>query len=221
MRIQNKRCTRSQRPFAGTGASLYRDGIFRRLRVDTGIYTAGPESRLTTKTAAIDSVQAPTHQFSFDSTGLAGQTVTYQVRPFKDDVENTSNFRPLTITFDGDGNDGTGILGTATYVSQEQRAGGVVRLYFRYDPSRSGTQPVTFQAIRTAGPTSPATASTEFRRGKFLYSIDTPALSDASAYTYKIRAVAGSITADLVTGITVIADATGPAAPTSGTVEIV
>ncbi len=225
MRIRSHKSLRSHAPFAGTGASLYENGLFRRLRFISPRRLCGPESTCggtnVNKTMRVDHVTSPTHQFPVDSVALASSTVPFQVRIFKDNLENESDFRPLTITFDGGGDDATGILGSLTYLSQQQLAGGIVRIYFRYAASRSGIQPVTFQAIRTAGPSSPAAGTTRFVIRKEFYSIDTPALSDASPYTYKIRAVNGATTADLATGISVTADATGPSAPTSGSVEVV
>lgn len=223
MRIHTGTATRSHRPFQGQGASLYQDGEFRRLRVDCGTFTAGPETTIgdanVNKTARVDSVLDPTNEFAVDSLALASSTVEFQVRSFKDDVENESNYRPLTLTFDGDGDDATAILGTAVLIATEVYAGGIVRIRFRWKPSASGVQPDTFAAIRTAGPSSPANATTGADRAG-LYYIDTPALLDTSAYTYKIQASIGATTADILTGITFTADASGPSAPIHGSVEI-
>jgi len=193
--------------------------------VGVGTFTAGTETTIggtnINKTARIDSVASPTKQFSVDTTALANTTVEFQVRTFKDDVENESNFRPLTLSFDGSGADVTSIRGSAVFLAAEIRAGGVVRLRFRYTPARSGLQPTSFTAIRTAGPSSPANATTDASTRPATYEIDTPALLDSAPYTYKIQAVSGSTTTDVLTGIVFTADATGPTAPTHGSVEII
>lgn len=220
MRILTRRSTRSHAPFTGEGASLYLNGQFRKLRVDCGICTCGPESRDVDKTARVAFALDPTASITYSTVGLESATTVYQVRTFKDGVENESNFRPLTVTLDADGADATAILGTATFYSTENRAGGIVRILFRWNSALSGIQPNTFTAIRTAGPSSPANATTSAIGGG-LYSIDTPALLDTAPYTYKIQASYGATTADVLTGIVFTADATGPTAPTNGTVEII
>jgi len=229
MRLRSKRTIRSHRPFEGQGASLYRDGEFRHLRLWSGMFLPGAESTIggnnVQKTARIDFVTDPTNQFLVDTTALANTTVEFQVRTFKDDVENESNFRPLTLSFDGDGEDVTSIVGRGVLLSIEIRAAGIVRLRFRWVADRSGLQPTSFLAIRTAGPSSPANATVTDSDGETLqsgyYEIDTPALLDSAPYTYKLQAKNGSATLDFITGITFTADATGPTAPTHGSVEII
>ncbi len=49
--------------------------------------------------------------------------------------------------------------------------------------------------------------------------IDTPALLDSGPYTYKIQASLSAVTDDVLTGVSVTADATGPDAPASATAE--
>lgn len=224
MRIMQRKSIRGHRPFAGEGASLYAHPEYRNLRIDPGLCLVGAETTIggdnINKTARLDSVAHPVDEFAIDSTLYASSEVTWQVRTFKDDVENETEYRPTTVEYDGSGADVTPILGTAVFVASEIRAAGIVRIRFRWTASRSGTQPTQFLAIRTAGPTSPANAAVT-AAGTGLYYIDTPTLSDASAYTYKIQAKNGSVTADVLTGISFTADATGPTAPTSGTLELI
>ena len=153
----------------------------------------------------------------------ASQTFYADVRKCDQDVENESfDFRPLTITLDAGRDEVTEIKGTATLLDNVQYAAGIVRLRFRYHASRIGVQPDTFTAIRTAGPSSPANApiTVSVTAGTSeIFEIDTPALLDTSSYTYRIQASQGATTLDILTGITVNADASGPAAPTATAVE--
>jgi len=229
MRLVPTRCIRSHRPFQGTGASLYigvgTPGAIayrnNRLWPIGGMFTALGGSKIgganTLKTARVASVADPTHAIPYTLPGtLASQTVFAQVRTYKDDCECETNFRPVRIELDGSLADATGIHGTATLLSQEKRDGGIVRLRFVYNASLTGIQPTLFRALRTAGPTSPADATVSYLPKSGPIEIDTPALSDASAYTYTLRAENGATTQNLITGLSVQADATGPTAPTSG-----
>jgi len=222
----------SAQPFSGSGASLYlASGVtdpgenaiqFRKTRLFGNHFLRGPETAIgstgITKTNRIDSVSDPTAEFSLSLTGYENKTLRLQVRTFKDDVEAEHNFRSAVVVIDGAGEDDTGILGTATLLSAQKRAGGIVRLRFIYNKALTGHQPDTFTAMRTAGPTSPADVPiTALDAPRVTYEIDTPALTDAGTYTYKIQASVGLITADVLTGISITADASGPPAPTSGT----
>lgn len=212
----------NHQPFAGQGVSLYvtigdtvqyrnqciiGGGILRGSEVD---FSSGP----VTKTARIDSVSSPATSITPTwNSDWEGETVSVDIRTYKDGVENEStNFR--TIEVDGSGNAAGGIEGTATLLGLQQRDGGIVRIRFTWTPARTGLQPETFTAIRTAGPTSPANVEYVLTStGRQVIEIDTPVLSDASPYTYKIQAAAGAETLDILTGISVTADATGPTAP--------
>ena len=212
-------------PFTGQGVSLYgtlgTSVRYRNLRIvgnkfiETTEFDIGGSS--VTKTARLTSGASPVSSLNYSvPVAWQSQSVTFDVRQYADDVENESdNYRVETITFDGSGVPVAGIAGTAELIGTTQRDGGIVRIKFRWISSYSGTQPVTFTAIRTAGPTSPANVSVNYDSLQFIYEIDTPALSDASPYTYKIQAANGATTTDVLTGISVTADATGPAAPTS------
>lgn len=232
MRIRSRRSLRGHRPFNGSGASLYIGSgtpdpgpesiLYRRQRLGAGKFLQGPESTIgdtnVNKTARVASVANPTAAIPYTLPGsLASKTVYAQVRTYKDDCENETIFRPVRIELDGSLADITGIHGTAVLLDYEKRSGGIVRLRFLWIPARTGIQPTLFRALRTAGPTSPADATVPaVTRGR-LYEIDTPALSDSAPYTYKIRAENGATTKDLLTGISITADATGPVVPTSGT----
>lgn len=242
-RVDSQSGAFNDRPFEGDGVSVYATlGAavqYRNLRVlpvsrvrrrrNGTIKGSGGNHNLAAasvlKTARRTSVANPAATVDYVlPAAFNSQTVTFDVRRYKDDVENQSdNFRTVTVAVDSGGDDATGILGTAVLLSQEVRDSGIVRLRLAYNESADGVQPTVFRASRTAGPTSPAAATASYSPGQRLIEIDTPALSDASAYTYKITAenAAGTVTLDVLTGITVNADATGPATPTSGTAEAV
>ena len=177
------------------------------------------------KTSRIDSVASPDDSLVWTiPAAYLGQTVTFDVRRFADDVENDSdNYRAATVAISAGGDDETGILGTATPLSLEVRAGGIVRIRLAYEESREGVQPTVFRAMRTAGPSSPSSTTASYSPGQRLVEIDTAALLDSSPYTFKVRAenALGSVTLDVLTGITVEADATGPDAPSSGSAEAI
>lgn len=208
-------------PFSGAGVSVYATiGTtvrYRNIRVISGSIVRGTEfdcgASSVLKTARITSVSSPADDVSFDKTPYIGQTVSIDIRTYRDNVEN-EHAGGVTMTLDGSGDPVSSIDGTATLLATEQRDGGIVRIRFIWLPALTGLQPSTFTAIRTAGPSSPANVDYTAGTGRQLIEIDTPALSDASPYTYKIRATSGATTSDVLTGISVTADATGPSAPT-------
>lgn len=165
------------------------------------------------KTTRVDSVSSPASDITVpENPDWLSEAISIDIRTYKDNVENEStNWK--TVTLDGGGDPVIGLLGSATFLSADQRVGGVVRLRFVWIPEGTGLQPTSFTAIRTAGPTSPANAVKLAAVGRQLLEIDTPALSDSAPYTYKIQAANGAVTRDILTGIVFTADATGPTAP--------
>lgn len=220
MRLGSPRAMFSDRPFQGDGYSLYVNigsrVQYRNHRLLTGL-TLGPQPagkgvRFGTITPGA-TVSLPA--------GYAGQDLVFDVRRYKDDVENESdNYRTARVTLDGMSDSISGILGNGQVISQEIIAGGVVKIRIRYFPARDGVQPDLFRLTRTAGPTSPAdiTLSVTVLRPTVLEFV-TGTLSDASAYTFTVRAENGAVTKDLITGLSVTADATGPAAPSSASAQ--
>lgn len=217
----------SHQPFIGQGVSLYVSiGTavrYRRLAAMCGHMVHGAEidfsSGPVAKTARIDSAASPVTSITPAwNSDWEDETVSVDIRTYKDGVENEStNWR--TIDIDGTGDSPATISGTAVLLGLQQRDGGIVRIRFAWQPAFTGLQADTFTAIRTAGPTSPADVEYVAGTGRQLIEIDTPALSDASPYTYKIQAASGATTLDILTGITVTADATGPTAPTGLSAE--
>lgn len=217
----------NHQPFTGSGVSMYVTAgstvQYRNKRLITGSILRGTEfdcgATSVLKTARETFTASPVS--SITTTIAPSATYAVDIRTFRDDVENESdNYRTRSITVDGSGEDTGTIQGTATLLDYELRDGGIVRLLLLWEPSADGVQPDTFTAIRTAGPTSPANAAVTVDPGvRVIVEIDTPVLSDASAYTYKIQASLSAVTADVLTGISVTADATGPTAPTGVTAE--
>ena len=188
-----------------------------------GTYTIRSGSAYAANVTTIN-VDEAVSDATVDGTATLQDIVIYaDVRYCELDVENESfDFRRLNLNIDGNRDEITSILGTASALNNEQRDAGIVRLRFRYKASRNGTQPDTFTAIRTAGPSSPLNApiTRTIEAGRvYLLEIDTPTLLDSSAYTYTIQASNGATTKDILTGLTVTADATGPVVPTSDSIE--
>lgn len=217
-----KRMFVSETPFAGSGVSLYAqlgsDLVYRRPLPYRGHVLPAADSPLRaatlSRTTRVAFVSAPDTaiDYTFPAAWL-GQQITLNVRTFADGIENDDlNARTLTLNEDGEIVDA--ILGTAVLIAIEKRDGGIVRIRFAYLPSRDGLPPVTFAGIKTAGTGSVADVSADYVAGTRVYELDTPALTDGEAYTYKIQAVNGSVTADLVPGITFTADGSGPPEPT-------
>ncbi len=245
MRILTSQDAYNHHPFAGSGTSVYATlGTtvqYRRLRV-LGLYARGTRrgrikgragvhaigAGSITKTARVTSVADPGNQAVLNSSSAwSGQTVAFDVRRFADHVEcETDNYRTLLVTYDANLNEQTEIRGSATLLSIEPRSGGVVRIRFRWQPASDGIAATRFRAVATAGPTSPTDAVVSWddaQQVPRIIQIDTPALSDAAPYTYKIVAANSdeSVTADVLTGLAVQADATGPPAPSSVQVQTV
>lgn len=150
------------------------------------------------------------------------QTATFDIRHFKDDVENEStNYNTATVDIDGSGNTISKIYGTGTHIRTDARAGGVCKIYVRYKAAKNGIQPKLFRLTRTAGPSAPADVTvSKVVNGQDVIEFITSALSDASAYTFKVVAENDSTTLDIITGLSVTAAATGPAAASTATAAV-
>ena len=239
-RVGNLGASHNDQPFAGAGESLYQSAVdgsvrYRNVKVlagarmrrrrgawvkgSGGTYDVAATSIL--KTNRVDSVTEPTAAgFSVDTSAISGLpgVVTWDVRRFSAHVENeTEGYRTVAMELDVNGDEVGTIDGTAVLLGQTQLAGGAVTLRVRFTAARTGTTVARLRATRTAGPSSPADATTTIDGTSQIVEITTPALSDASDYTYTISAenTAATITANLIAGITVTADATGPTAPTA------
>lgn len=214
---------RNADPFNGQGASLYVTSgtsvVYRKLR----LRPRGPVLRKgwvvrDPKTTRVDSMAGVADDqldFAYDLSSLAAGTYTADVRHYLDGVENLStNALTHTFTIDGSAAEVTAILGTATWIEPEIRAGGIVRIKWAYHASPIGTQPSQFRIDFTAGPTSPSDILVTATSGQSEYAVDTSALSDASAYTVTLKAENGATVATLHSGKTFTADTTGPTTPT-------
>jgi len=234
MRIRSKRMLFNHHPFDGQGFSLYvnidnGNGVtYRNQRIATGNFikgTTGIHDIAATnvqKSARVASASYSTADVAYAlPAALASQDIIFDVRHFKDNVENnTTNFRTQTATLDSNRDEVTAIHGTATLLEVTPQVGGVVKIRFAYQPVNFGTQPTQFVLARTAGPTSPSDVTVSYGGGRVV-TITTSALSDSSTYTFKVTAKNGSTTKDVLTGISVDADATGPVVPTGGSISAV
>jgi hypothetical protein len=211
----------NDKAFSGTGESIYvNTGTtvkHRRIRVSNrkAIRTdASLPTRLTLRNKKVTSGTSTTVNIASLVPGSGTQQIAVDVRPYASNIElitDQNGIRVITINSSGDGTDT--IQGTATIISKTKYAGGIVRVKFRYTPSAQGVQPISFRLTRTAGPSSPTSTSVFYVSGQGLYEISTNILLDSSAYTFKLEGVRNSITKDLVTGISITADATAPSAP--------
>jgi hypothetical protein len=234
-RVLNPTAAFNDRPFVSEGWSLYATvgttvryrrlcvvGSGRRRRPRThikgtaGVHDLAAASVLKTARVATGSGSPLTYALP---AALASQTVTFDVRHWADDVEcETDNARTARVDLSAARADATQILGTAYALAPQVRSGGIVRVRAVFVPARTGTTVAQFRLLRTAGPSSPAAVVQTWNGRDRLIEIDTPALLDSAPYTYTLRAEnsGATITADLLTGLSIQADASGPPAPTAG-----
>lgn len=237
-RINSLAATFNDQPFSGSGASLYaaRDSAtvqFRNLRIVGRGRRRAHKIRIkgtvanhdiaaasVLKTARVATVAHPATQFVWAIPAIyANSELRTQVRTYKDHVENLIlNYRTWSVDLDGARDPIIEIRGSAVFLFSVARAGGIVWITIRYDPSLDGVQPNRFRLTRTAGPTSPADVLASYRAGQQTIRIETLALSDASPYTFDIIAEesVSATTKTVITGLSITADATGPIAPTFG-----
>ena len=218
------------RAFQGDGVSVYATtGLsvtYRKTRVGTGLIIRNGSTGLTEAKATeriAKSTTSPT-VVSLPSSLIpsSGTTalVSVDMRRYKDEVENTSeNVGIQTFEIDNSGDVVSSIDGTGVFLGYEVKESGTVVIKFRYEAADSGINPLSFSAIRTAGPSSPSDVSVDYSAGTRVYRVQIDSLLDSSAYTYKIQAVNGAVTRDIITGKSIQADATGPTAPTSVSAE--
>jgi hypothetical protein len=209
------------RPFVETGVSLYvtlGDAVrYRRARVgsrrspicggDRSNYDHWP------KTLRREFVSSPDDSISFSlPETLIEATVIVDVRRCESGIENDSTgFRTLSLTIDDDGHGVPNISGSATALAPVVLAGGIVRLRFVWVAGLGGVVPTQFRAVRTAGPTSPADVVQPYAGGT-LVEIETIALLDSAPYEFQIVAENAGVSAIVLAGYAVQADASGPPA---------
>lgn len=228
-RILGKYLLLAERPFEGEGVSLYAESgtsvRFRRpmlinsrfgfLAIPTDSrFLMTPDGEFLPKTLRVGFAAAPEESIDYTvPPAWYPGNVALSLRTFKDGIEN-EGISVKAVTLNASGEFDASLAGTAALLSREQRDGGVVRIRFSWVNSGTLT-PTSIKLIRTAGPTSPADQTYAYV-GDGVYEIDSTALSDASAYTFKIQMVVASpsTTLDVLTGISMTADATGPTAPT-------
>lgn len=220
----------AETPFAGEGVSLYaQQGTsiqYRTPCVFNGLILPSGSGKLRQnpipRTTRVAFVSSPAVAIDYEfPPEWSGSQVAVNVRTFADGIENDDFEGLQVIRLNGDGDLVNEILGTATLLQAEKRDGGKCLLRFRYDPSVEGIQPATFVATKTAGPGTVADVSTSYLSASWggtsgrVYELVTPALTDGEDYTFKIQAVNGPVSQDLITGITFTADSSGPPAPSN------
>lgn len=231
-RFRRSHAIYNDQPFSGSGVSLYvtvgESVQYRNLRIvgnghlQTANWLIGTGSVLKTTRVASEASPVSSISVPVDST-WESETITVDVRTYADNVENnTDNYRPARVELDGSGEAQPTIQGVATLIGTEARSGGVCIVRVAFENAVTGLQADTLTLVRTAGPTTPADVDLEVVEGREVYEFETEVLMDTapgapSPYTFKIVGSAGAVDVDLLTGISVTADSTGPDAPSSGT----
>lgn len=186
------------------------------------------------KTAAVAVVKDPVDEIDYTlPEALADRIVYLQLCVHADHVENRTTYRPVRLNLDEELEHSDAILGTGRLMSIEKRDGGKSLFRFVYDRHRNGIQPTEFVLTKTSGPGTVADVtvtytgpSAWFPRGQRSYEIESPALTNATAYVFQILAKNGATTKALVgnagggsANIEITADAAGPPAPSNLTLR--
>ena len=209
-------------PFSGQGVSLYvtigASVAYRRRRLGgrRSVLRKGWSGR-DAKTLRVASETGTTGDdveltYSIPAS-MASESIAIDVRHYLDNVENaTTNSGIARVDLDANRDDDTAILGTASSIAPEIRAGGIVRFAWLYHAADDGAQPTSFRIEFASGPTSPDDIETPVV-GDHDYEVDSLALDDSAEYTVNLYAETDTLSTLLLTR-TVTADASGPPAPT-------
>jgi len=112
------------------------------------------------------------------------------------------------------------VRGMLSLLETELLSGGVVRFHLRYVPALYGLQPDSFTARATAGPDTPDDMTVSWSAAR-LFTSDTPALTVDGTYTYSIFGVSDGNETELLAGIAVTPDSTGPSGFTGVSAEAI
>lgn len=218
------------RPYQGStiGASLYvgtpteADIVYRRNKVvspgvpfrTVGIVTIAPGAAGSIpKSRRVAFVTDPTQTITYSlPAALQGVPVAFQIRTFRDDLENETIYRPVVTGTDGSGDQSDTILGTATVLDPIKLDGGGMRLKFVYIASAWGLQPTQFALVQTSGPGS--LADVVVSAAGSVNSIDITGLTDATAYGWNLEARNGAVSV-VLGAVTFTADSAGPSGVTA------
>ncbi|NOX55582.1 MAG: fibronectin type III domain-containing protein [Planctomycetes bacterium] len=174
-----------------------------------------------TKTTAAAIVKSPTNQFSY--TLPANKIGWFQVRTHDQDIENPVISGARRWQTDAQGSLLVNLTGDGSLLGIEKRDGGGFRFRFVWNQPSDGDAPVDFILRKTAGPTAVSDATTSYADGQRYYDVIVSGLQDGGAYTFTLSARNGSsevlLQGNNGTQIDVVADATGPPAPTNVTAE--
>ncbi len=235
-RVLGKNVRANHQPFSGRGASLYagvgsgvgidpgpNSVVFRKLRTLGGNICKGSGWSIANginKTCRIAHVSDPTSVFSYAvPAGWHDRIVYLQVRTHWSNCETVINPDPVRLDFTNLGAVNPVIHGTGEILSAEKRDGGVYRILTRYYAVLDGTQPTSLVIHKSAGTGTIADVTATYDPDQQTYIFDTPALTDAAAYTFQFKATNGAVTLTL-DSITFTADAAGPPAATSVTLSL-
>jgi hypothetical protein len=143
-----------------------------------------------------------------------GKAVWLQLRPFADDLENETLYRPRRLLLGDDGERLDPIRGSARLVRTEKRDGGGLLVEFTFTAARDGTPPVAFLLRKTTGPGTIAMGAVDALPGGRRYAVEVAGLVHGGAYTFELLATTGAEETSLLTGIPFVGDAQGPPAVT-------
>jgi len=227
LRQMTHRWLLGDRPFETAGASVYArvgtsDIVYRRDRVRTvdrdAVRLIGPQR--IPKTTAIAHAEKPDSPILLSiPDSWKGQTVYLNVRTHAADRENEQiDFRALDVR--SDGTFGPLLAGTASQVLLTRRDSGGLRCAFQFARPANSAIPTGFRLVKTAGPGTVADGTTSYLSGQFGYVIDIASLTNQATYTFELRAYLGSTVIVLASGLTFVADASGPPAVTAQIVEL-
>lgn len=224
-RVRAKRPLYSARPFEGNGTSLYLsiDGEpvqYRQLQVASSARLNPSPARKTTRVAfAADPATSIDYELPPE---LAGQSVTFDLRRYADDVESLmDNSSTRTVVIDEELAETPEIMASAYLVAVQILAGGRAEILFVYTPSPNGLQPERLELQRVSGPSSPAALVLlpDLLLLPTQYTFQTDPLLDSATYEFRLVAIYESVEQVLISGIVVQVDASGPPEPTI-TVEV-
>lgn len=224
------------RPYAGTlGVSLYAAALdpltdpgprsieYRRCRIldgsDSviagveGVFALGADS--VPKSPRLASVTQPTDEISYPIPAeWQDQTVWAQLRPYAQDYENETIYRPRRIVLDSNGDDASPVLATATVLKTEKRDGGGMLVRFTYNASRDSATPLQFVLTKATGTGTITPGTVAYAADQRIYEIEVTGLTNAVAYTFTLSAETAVGSTDLVTGMAFTGDSAGPPAVT-------
>lgn len=215
----------TNRPFAGAlGVKVYAGlgGVENiRYRVNR-VFAPGavPVNFDATNDVSVGSAASPTAVVTFTSpvTWHSRDDIWLQLRTYAADIENESLTGARRLSLNSSGTSVTVFTGSGRVLGVDAVAGGGASIRFTWSTARDSVNPLLFAAVRTAGPTSPATV-TQASTASRLQRIALSGLS-VGTYTFRIEARNGSLTPVVIGTATVVVVAAPTTTASATLVEI-